>query len=219
MDKNYQAYLAQTVERAKQGDREAMAKLYEVTCNEVWRTACSLIRDEDDAMDVLQDTYLKAFRSLEQLESAESLRPWLRQIAANTARDQLRKKKPALFSELSEEEELPFDAEEERIEALPEARLDQKETQRLVRELLNELSDAQRVVIGMYYYQDTPVKEIAKTLGLSENTVKGHLRYGKQRLEKKIRELRKQGVDLCGLSAMGFFRTIFTPATMIPFRS
>ena len=195
--------------RAREGDSKALAVIYEQTCPEVYRTIRSMVRSEDDAMDILQDTYLKAFTRLDQLQSGASLRPWLRQAAANTARDFLRRKKPSLFSELEKEDDGPvLDFEDDRAEALPELVLDRKETQRLVREMLDELSEEQRLVIGMYYYRELSVKEIADQLGVSQNTVKSQLRYGRQKIEKRVRVLEKQGVKLCGLSPILFFRTL-----------
>ena len=159
---------AALLQKAKAGDRGAMAALYEATYPEVWRTIHSLVREEDDALDILQDSYLKAFSKLDQLSDETSLRPWLRQIAANTARDHLRKKKPVLFSELqtADDEEFP-EQPEERPEALPEAGLDRRETRQQVNALLDSLTDAQRLVIGLYYYEQLPIKEISALLHYS----------------------------------------------------
>lgn len=198
--------------RAKTGEKEALGALYEATYPEVWRTIRSMVSNEDDAMDILQDTYVKAFPKLGQIRDGASLRPWLRQTAANTARDFLRRKKPVLFSDLQKEEddgELPFDPEDDRLEASPETKLDRQETQRLIGEMLDGLSDVQRLVIGMYYYQELPVKTIAEQLGVPENTVKSQLRYGRQKIEKRVRVLEKQGVKLCGAAPMAFFRRVF----------
>ena len=195
--------------RAKAGDREAREEIYRATSTGVWHTVCAVIRQEQDALDVMQDTYVKAFSHLEQLESAAALESWLRRIAANTARDHLRRKSPALFSDLQEEDELPMDPEEDRTEALPEAKLDRQETQRLVQEMLNSLTDAQRLVIGMYYYQELPVKDIAAQLEIPQATVKSQLRYGRQKIERRVRELEKEGVKLYGAAPLVFFRMVF----------
>lgn len=196
--------------RARQGDKAALSEFYNATYQEVWRTIRALVKNEDDAADILQDTYLRAFNNLHQVQKPESLRPWLRQIAANTAKNYLVRKRPALFSELSStDDSLPPDFEDDRTEALPEAHLDKKENQRLIREMLDTLSDEQRLVIGMYYYQELPVKQIAEQLELPLGTVKSQLRYGRQKIEKRVRELEKQGVKLYGLSPILLFRLAF----------
>lgn len=196
------------LQQARDGDREARSALYEATYQEVWRTVRSLIRSEDDALDVLQDTYVRAFTRLDQLKNPASVGPWLRTIAANTARSHLQKTKPLLFSDLGEDAgEVPEPPVTDTA-ALPEASLDQKETAALLRELLDSLSDGQRLVLSLHYYEDMPVREIARSLEISESTVKTQLRDGRKRLEQKVRDLERRGVNLYGLSALPLFRTL-----------
>lgn len=196
------------LQQARDGDREARSALYEATYQEVWRTVRSLIRSEDDALDVLQDTYVRAFTRLDQLKNPASVGPWLRTIAANTARSHLQKTKPLLFSDLGEDAgELPEPPVTDTA-ALPEASLDQKETAALLRELLDSLSDGQRLVLSLHYYEDMPVREIARSLDVTESTVKTQLRDGRKRLEQKVRDLERRGVNLYGLSALPLFRTL-----------
>lgn len=196
------------LKRAKEGDNRALSEIYEQTYEEVYRTIRSLIRNEDDAFDVLQDSYLKALTRLDQLSSGAQLRPWLRQIAANTAKDWLRRKKPALFSELQPDKDTPFDIEDDREEALPEVQLDRQETQRVMNEVLRSVSDAQQLVLGMFYYEGLSVKEIAAQTGVAQGTVKSQLRYGRQKIEKRLRELEKQGVSFGGAAPIAFFRAL-----------
>ena len=200
---------AELVRSAKSGDREAMAAIYEATYPELWRTVRAMVKNGEDVNDILQDSYLKAFSKLELLEDEAALRPWLRQIAANTARDQLRRSKPLLFSELTEEEAAPLPELPEQDErALPEQALEQKERARLVRELLEALSDGQRLILGLYYYEDLSVRQIAETLEISENTVKSQLWAGRKRIESRVRELERQGFSLGGLASQALFRRL-----------
>lgn len=201
------------IDRAKQGDREAMSELYKATELEIYRTIHAMIRDEDLVLDVQQDCYLKAFSRLEQLRDASAFLPWLRQIAVNEAKSQLRKKKPLLFSELSDEEEA---AEPElpdiRPEASPELALDRRETARLVREILDRLTDSQRLMMGMYYYEQIPVREIADELGLKPGTVKSQLHRGRKLVENEVRALEAKGVKLYGLSPLSFLLALLKRA-------
>ena len=106
------------VQKARAGDRQAMAAIYEQSYPELWRTVRILVRSEEETADILQDSYVKAFSRLDQLSQEEALLPWLRRIAVNTARDQLRKSKPLLFSELTEEAEDPLPEQAEQDPAL-----------------------------------------------------------------------------------------------------
>ncbi len=200
--------LAILVERARGGDQGAMAALYEQTCGKVFATVRSMIKNEKDAWDILQDAYIKAFTHLDSFAGEEKFLPWVRQIAANTARDWLKKRRPTLFSDLggSEEKELPPEERlvEERESALPEQVLDREETARLLREIIDSLPEDQRAVIGMFYYQEMPVKDIAAALGASESAVKSRLLYGRRKIEAKVRELEKSGTKLYGLAPIPF---------------
>lgn len=193
---------------AKLGDQDAMASLYEKTYSQVFYTIKSMIKDEDAVFDILQDTYIKAFTHLDTFAGDSKFPSWVRQIAANTARDYLKRKRPALFTELAPEDDADAPVEERFVDSSSENRpdmvLDQAETARLIREIIDTLPEDQRAVIGMYYYQEIPVKDIAATLGTSESAVKSRLLYGRRKIEAKIRDLEKRGTKLYGLSPLPF---------------
>ena len=109
----------------------------------------------------MQDAYLKAFQNLDQLRESDKFRPWVKRIAHNRAVDFLRRAKPVLFSQMSCDSEENIELEDPRTGHLPEVVVDKKETARLMDQILGELSDDQRVVIVMYYYEQMSVKEIA----------------------------------------------------------
>ena len=196
------------VSRAKQGDQEALAALYQKSYSQVFYTIKSMIRDENAVFDILQDSYLKAFTHLKDFDGDSKFLPWVRQIAANTARDYLKKKKPTLFAELAADDAPDVPIEERFVddhsEHMPDTVLDQAETTRLIREIIDSLPEDQRAVIGMYYYQEIPVKEIAAALGTSESAVKSRLLYARRKIESKVRDLEKKGTKLYGLAPLPF---------------
>lgn len=199
---------AELVRKARSGDRAAMAAIYEQTYPELWRTVRVMVRTEEEVQDVLQDAYVKAFSRMEQLQDDGAALPWLRRIAVNTARDHLKRGKPLLFSELENEEgdsPLPEPAETS-VSALPEQALDREETSRLVREMMDGLTDGQRAVMGLYYYEEMSVRQIAETLEIPESTVKGQLRGGRRKVEARVRALEQEGVKLWSLAPLAFFR-------------
>ena len=200
--------LAGLVALAREGNQNALAALYEKTYNEVFYTIKSMIKDEDTVLDILQDTYVKAFTYLDRFQGDSKFSPWVRQIGANTARDYLKKKKPMLFTDLvaGEEPDEPVEEHFADLDAgnLPDEVLDRAETTRLVREIIDGLPEDQRAVIGMYYYQEMPVKEIAAALGASESAVKSRLLYGRRTIEAQVRDLEKKGTKLYGLAPIPF---------------
>lgn len=175
---------------------------------EVFYTIKSMIKDEDTVLDILQDTYVKAFTYLDRFQGDSKFSPWVRQIGANTARDYLKKKKPMLFTDLvaGEEPDEPVEEHFADLDAgnLPDEVLDRAETTRLVREIIDGFPEDQRAVIGMYYYQEMPVKEIAAALGASESAVKSRLLYGRRKIEAQVRDLEKKGTKLYGLAPIPF---------------
>lgn len=201
------------VERAKSGDQDAIAALYRESYDKVYYTIKSMIREEDAVFDILQDSYLKAFSHLDSLTDGEGFIPWVKTIAANTARDSLKKKRPLLFSELSagEDSDLPAEEffEDERAENLPQEVLEGQETVRLIREILEELPEDQRAAIGMYYYEELSVKEIAAAMDASESAVKSRLLYGRRKIEEKVRALEKKGTKLYSLAPIPFLLWLF----------
>lgn len=200
--------LAGLVALAREGNQDALAALYEKTYNEVFYTIKSMIKDEDTVLDILQDTYVKAFTHLDRFQGDSKFSPWVRQIGANTARDYLKKKKPMLFTDLAagEEPDEPVEEHFADLDAgnLPDEVLDRAETTRLVREIIDGLPEDQRAVIGMYYYQEMPVKDIAAALGASESAVKSRLLYGRRKIEAQVRDLEKKGTKFYGLAPIPF---------------
>ena len=191
------------VARARAGEQAALSALYEQSSAALYQTVRSMVRDEDLAWDILQDSYLRAFRSLEKLESDEAFLPWLRRIAVNVTADELSRKRPLSFTDLGDGEELP-EIPDPDLRVRPELALEQKERARLLREILAALPEEQQMIVGMYYYEDMPVKEIAETLRIAPGTVKSQLHWGRKKVEAAVRALEKQGVKLYGLSPLPF---------------
>ena len=196
----------QAVEAALQGNTDAFSALYESTQNNMYYLALKYMKNPDDAKDVLQDAYIKAWQSLPTLKDPEHFPAWLGRIVANTAKNMLVKKKPDLFSELEKEnedgDEFVFQIEDENTSYQPELNYTQKETQILVRELIDSLSDEQRFCILMYHLEGQSIKEIAETLDVSENTVKSRLNYGRKALKNKAEELKKKGYQLYSIAPL-----------------
>ena len=153
---------------------------------------------------------MKAFTRLDQLQNPDKLIPWLKMIANNLAKDWLKKSKPVFFTDIyggEELEDIPFEEsiEDVRSELNPEMAMDQQEAKRLVMEILDHLPEDQRVVIGMFYYEEMSVKDIAQTLGVSENTVKSRLSYGRRKIKEQVLDLEKRGTKLYSVAPFVFF--------------
>lgn len=198
------------VQRARANDQQALAEIYEISSPAVYKAIRVLIKDEDTVYDILQDTYVKAFTRLDQLQDAEKLIPWLKMIANNRAKDWLKKSKPVFFTDISgteEEDNVSFEEsiEDVRSDMNPEMSMDEKEVRRLVMEILDQLPEDQRIVIGMFYYEEMSVKDIAAALEVSENTVKSRLSYGRKKIKEQVLDLEKHGTKLYNVAPFVFF--------------
>ena len=202
-------FTGKLIHKASSGDQDAITELYELTYSSVYKTVKSMIADEDTVLDIVQDSFIKGFQSLKQLDTPENFRAWMKRIATNKAKDYLKKKKPILFTDMENEYGEEIDFQDDCLEHCPEEVLDRKETARLMNEILATLSEEQRLVIGMFYYEEMSVREISEILGCSENTVKSRLNYGRKKVEVKVKELEKRGTKLYSLAPLPFLLWLF----------
>ena len=196
----------EAVTAAKAGNQEAFSWLYEQTSKEKYYIAIKYMKDQADAADVLQDAYMKAWQRIGSLTEPEKFPGWVGQIVANTALDALRKKKPLTFSDMSGEndegEEFVYDIEDESIDRQPELNYTNKERSEIIRSMIDSLSDEQRMCVMMFYIEEMSVKEIAETLGVSENTVKSRLNYGRKNIKAEAEELKKKGYNFYSIAPL-----------------
>lgn len=200
--------LAEFVRKARAGDKDAFGVLYNKTYNQAFYTVKSMIKDDDAVSDILQDSYVKAFMHIDSFKGDDKFLPWIKQIAANTARDWLKKKKPMLFTDLNDDDDdMAFEEqiEDEREENIPEKLIEHKETIRLIGKIVDSLPDDQRAVIGMYYYENKSVNDIASAMGASQSAIKSRLKYGRDKIKAKVEELESRGTRLYGLAPFTFW--------------
>lgn len=199
--------MEELVQLAQEGNQDAIAELYEQTYNSVYQSVRVIIKDEEEALDIVQDSYIKGFQNLDKLGDPQKFQAWMKAIAANCARDYLRKKKPALFSERIDEdgEEIDLRHQDDCLDHMPEEIIDRQETTRLMNDILGTLKAEQRLAVVMYYYEEMSIREIAETLGCSENTVKSRLKYARDKIEVEVRKLEKKGTKLYSLAPIPFF--------------
>ncbi|MDE5966433.1 MAG: RNA polymerase sigma factor [Lachnospiraceae bacterium] len=196
----------QAVKLAKKKEEAGYRFLYESTYWDKYYIALKYMKNEEDALDVLQDAYMKAFDKLDTLYEGEKFPAWLGMIVANTAKNALAKKKLVLFSEMYTENEggdaPEYQIEDENIENQPELSYTKEETRELVQQLIDSLSEEQRLCILMFHIEDMSIREIAEALDCPENTVKSRLNYGRKNLKTKAEELEKQGYKLYGVAPL-----------------
>ena len=196
----------EAVEQAKAGREEGFSYLYEMTYRNKLYIAMKYMKNEDEPMDVLHDSYVKAFERLSGLQDANSFPGWLSTIVANTARNALRDRHTVNFSDMQREDQdgetFEYSIADENMTAQPEMACTTKETQEMVQELIGSLSDEQRMCVLMFHIEGYSIKDIATVLGCSENTVKSRLNYGRKNIKAKAEELQKKGYKLYSYTPM-----------------
>lgn len=213
MKQNQTQTVEQLVQGAKAGDREAQSELYSRYYNTIYYTAKTIVKDEDTALDIVQDSFLKAFTHMEMLNNPRVFPAWVKRIATNNAKNWLRKRNPMLFSQIAETDEegqeMPVEVQDMDLTRQPEEALDARTKKELLWAIIDTLSDEQRLVVNMFYFQGLPVAQIAAELGVSQNTVKSRLNYARKRIEAKVLDLEKQGTKLYGLAPVPFLAWLF----------
>lgn len=214
----------EAVQKAMKGDQEAYTYLYEKTYTKCFYLAKKFLNSEHTAQDIVQDAYVKAFKSLNTLEDPEKFPSWIGTIVSNLSKNELKRRKVTLFSETENEDgqDISDTFVDDRVSVQPEIVMDQNETTRLMKEIIDTLTDEQRICVTMFYMEQMSVKEMASVLEVSENTVKSRLNYGRQKIKDKVLDLEKKGTKLYGLAPIPFFLLLLkedvkaAQATQIP---
>lgn len=166
------------VAAACDGSAEAFSVLVECYRSDVLRLALRLTRDPDDAMDVAQDTFLRAYRGIAAFRPERPFARWLLAIARNVALDALRRRRRASTSELSERR--PSD------DASLEELVVRSEEAASVQAALALLPVRYRRAVHLYYVERLRYREIAETLGIPIGTVKTFISRAKTQLRAEL---------------------------------
>ena len=142
---------------------------------------------------------------LDTLQNPEVFWSWLGSITANLCRNALSRGPREMQIPEDEEGNSLLDTYETLDEQeVPDKALDNDETRRMIAELVDDLPDAQRQCVLLYYYDEMSVKDIAASLEVSENTVKSRLNYARKSIKEGVERYEKQGIKLYGLSPLPF---------------
>ena len=191
---------------AKNGNKKAFDKLYELTSNEVWFTCVSLLKDEENAKDIMQETYITAFLKLDTLKDEEKFCGWLTAIATNKSKNKLKGKVEYQI----DDEVLITEAETDEL-MLPEEYITKTEKRKVLLQIMEDtLSFNQYQTVLMFYFDEMSISEIAQGLEISEGTVKSRLNSSRAKMKTAIEDYEnKSGDKLHGVVVVPFFTTIF----------
>ena len=191
---------------AKNGNKKAFDKLYELTHNDVWYNCLSLLKDEENAKDIMQETYITAFLKLDTLKDEEKFCGWLTAIATNKSKNKLKGKVEYQI----DDEILIAETETDEL-MLPEEYINKAEKRKVLLQIIEDtLSFNQYQVVLMFYFNELSIAEIAQALEISEGTVKSRLNSSRAKMKTAIEDYEnKSGDKLHGVVVVPFFTTIF----------
>lgn len=197
--------IAILVQKARTGDEAAMGQLLELAHGSVIFQCRKIMQHPEDAADMAQEVLLQVYQNLDKLQDPEKFLSWANRIAAYMCINQ-RQRHPKDLQFLEDENGHSFvdtieDADRQHV---PDAAMDNAETKRLVTDLIDALPEAQRTAIYLYYYSEMSIREIAALTGVSENTVKSRLNYGRKALKDGVLGYEKDGIKLYTLSPLPF---------------
>src|SRR5712691_2338279 len=181
---------AALVRRAQAGDRDALSTLVQSQQTYVYSIAMSLMHNPADAADMTQEAFIRLMRSLGTYRAETKFTTWLYRLVTNICLDGLRRRGRPVESLDEPASTTSGDDARTAGERLadsdrwtqPEEEITLRESATEVREALAQLPTAQRLALTLYYFDDMRYEDIAETMGLPLNTVKSHIRRGKERL-------------------------------------
>ena len=198
--------IKELVSSAKSGNKKSFDKLYELTHNDVWYNCLSLLKDEENAKDIMQETYITAFLKLDTLKDEEKFCGWVTTIAVNLCKKKLKGKVEYQI----DDEVLITEAETDEL-MLPEEYINKAEKRKVLLQIIEDtLSFNQYQVVLMFYFNELSIAEIAQALEISEGTVKSRLNSSRAKMKTAIEDYEKKSGDkLHGVVVVPFFTTIF----------
>jgi RNA polymerase sigma-70 factor (ECF subfamily) len=178
-----------SLDALKAGDRAEFARLVETYSEQIYRLALKILGDAQDAEDVLQETFIKALRSIANFEGRSSLSTWLYRIAVNEALMMVRKRKGETIS--IDEEKQDTEGQTEPVEiidwcCLPEGELMDAESRGFLDQAIQRLSPALSAVFVLRDIQGLSVRETAEALNISEVAVKTRLLRARLKLREEL---------------------------------
>lgn len=176
--------ISKNVQAALNGDKNAFDELYRATSRAVYFTCLSLIQNEADAEDVMQEVYIAAFEKLAELNDPAKFPAWINRIAVNRCKDFIAKKNAHPEQSIDDEGSFGELADEN---ILPEEYVENKEKRRLIMDIMRSgLSDAQYQTVIMFYFNDMSVAEIAEIMDCPEGTVKYRLSTARAKIKQGV---------------------------------
>jgi len=189
---NFEA-IKEIIRLVKEENQEAEKHLYQEIYSDVYSYAYNILKNENDALDAVQDVYLKVHEHIGTLEEVQAFPKWLYTITVNECRQKMRREKKQILTSEGDSffEYLLDDAPEH------DEKLQQQDVQEYIFAILDLLPEAQKRAVILYYYDQLTISEIAQREGVPKGTIKSRLHLARKKLQKALEaEARRTSVKL-----------------------
>lgn len=189
--------LSNYVVEFQKGKKEVFETIYNATDKKLFSVVYSFTKDEQLTYDLIQETYLTFYSKADSIKMPQYTQKWLNVVAINKAKRYLQIKNRDIL--VSEENENLFENQEELdVEFLPEEILDNKEKQKIIKDIIDNLSLEQKTAVYLYYFNQMSLAEVAEEMQCSEGTVKSRLNYARKKIKIEVDSWEKKGTKLYG---------------------
>src|SRR3954451_6880100 len=182
------------VKAAKRGEMAAFEELVARHRDKIYARAFSMMRNEEEAVDLSQEAWVKSWQRLKQFQGESSFGTWMTRIVINLCLDQLRKRKRQRTESIEEMNEESGGVERQMpvVVTNPTERLERGELRKKIDAALSQLSHEHRTVLVLHEFEEMEYKEIAKTMGCSIGTVMSRLFYARRKMAAILADLKKE---------------------------
>jgi RNA polymerase sigma-70 factor (ECF subfamily) len=192
-EKNYtSADDAALVRAAQKGEMGAFEELVARHRDKIYARAFSMMRSEDEAIDLSQEAWVKGWQRLKQFQGESSFSTWMTRIVINLCLDELRKQKRHRSESIEQMDEESGGVERHMpaVTFNPTERLERGELRQRIDRAMGQLSHEHRTVLVLHEFEEMEYKEIAKTMGCSIGTVMSRLFYARRKLAALLADLK-----------------------------
>ncbi|MBO4373866.1 MAG: sigma-70 family RNA polymerase sigma factor [Lachnospiraceae bacterium] len=194
------ADLVTKVKLLQSQDSAAFNGIYEESYRYLHTCVIHIVKNEDAAQDMLQETYAEIFKNIGQLKQPEDFLSWAATIANRKCFAYIKKNRDVLTDDMTDDEGNEkdfFDSIKDDDSVIPENIFDDRAKIDIIRGIIDGLSDIQRACVIGFYYNEQKQDEIAAELGIPVNTVKSHLNRAKTKIKEAVGDVeKKQGIKL-----------------------
>ncbi len=193
--KDYSSAEDQELVRAAQGgDMQAFEELVARHRDKIYARAYTMMRNEEEAIDLSQEAWVKGWQRLEQFHGESSFGTWMTRIVINLCLDQLRKHKRQHTESIEEMNEESGGVERQMpiVTVNPTAGLERAELRKRIDRALGQLSYEHRTVLVLHEFEELEYKQIAKVMGCSIGTVMSRLFYARRKMAALLADLKKE---------------------------